>query len=252
MFCKANLAIVGDTMLYLNQKHQKLFLIVMILCFISLIAFFNYQDLDKKVSTVKLNLQQQLQLNYEIWTSNKSDEADLIYEKTINKSGVLDILTQAWNTSSEQERDLLRNRLYELLNKDYNIYRYKGLLQYHFVFPNNIVFLRLHKHEKYGDDLTTIRKDFAKTNKEHVIVRGFSEGRTAHAIRNVYPIFNQVGDYVASIEISYPTELFQNKLNKISHIHTHFLIKKVFLTLKHGVEKIEFKTILQVMKVMSI
>ena len=84
----------------------------------------------------------------------------------------------------------------------------------------------MHKPEKFGDNLTEIRQDFKKVNRVHSVVRGFSEGRTAHAIRNVYPIYDTDKSYLASIEISFPTELFQKKLNEMSQIHTHFLVKK--------------------------
>ncbi len=63
-------------------------------------------------------------------------------------------------------------------------------MQYHFVFPDNIVFLRMHKPSKFGDDLTNIRTDFNFTNKNLEVVRGFAQGRTSHAFRNVYPIIN--------------------------------------------------------------
>ena len=51
-------------------------------------------------------------------------------------------------------------------------------------------FLRFHKRAKYGDDLTNTRLDFKHVNETKKIVRGFAQGRTAHAFRNVYPIFD--------------------------------------------------------------
>ncbi|WP_373072654.1 HD domain-containing phosphohydrolase [Sulfurimonas sp.] len=167
-----------------------------------------------------------MQTNYKIWEKNQATQADIIYDITIKKDRVLDILSEAWNTKNNKKRDELREEFISILSSDYNTYRNEGLLQYHFVFPNNKVFVRLHKTEKYGDDLTNIRQDFEYVNRTKEVVRGFSGGRTAHAIRNVYPIFDKNLKHVGAVEISYPSELFQKKLNELSEIHTHYLVKK--------------------------
>jgi PAS domain S-box-containing protein len=84
----------------------------------------------------------------------------------------------------------------------------------------------MHKPKKHSDDLTNIRLDFEYVNRTKETIRGFSSGRTAHAIRNVYPVFDKDSKHIGALEISYPSELFQKKLNQLSEIHTHFLVKK--------------------------
>jgi PAS domain S-box-containing protein len=84
----------------------------------------------------------------------------------------------------------------------------------------------MHKPSKFGDNLTGIRQDFEYVNKYKKIVRGFSNGRTAHGFRNVYPIFNDQNVYVGSIEISFSSESLQDYLINLSNLHSHFLIDK--------------------------
>jgi len=124
------------------------------------------------------------------------------------------------------KKDILRERLFQLLEYKYKLLTRRGVLQYHFVFPNNRPFLRFHKKAKYGDDLTNIRLDFKAVNETKKIVRGFAQGRTAHAFRNVYPIFNHKNKYLGAMEVSFTSEYLQDNLTNVSNIHTHFLVNK--------------------------
>jgi len=203
-----------------------LYFIMMFLLFSSIFYYIIQINLKNKIEYSKLTHLKHLDVNYNIWEKNQASQADIIYSLTIKKDKVLDIISKAWHTKDEGQRDILRNELLNILSSNYKVYRDKGLLQYHFVFPNNQVFLRMHKPNKYGDNLSGIRQDFEYVNRTKNIVRGFSSGRTSHAIRNVYPIFDKNSIHIGAIEISYPTELFQKKMNMLSEIHTHYLVKK--------------------------
>jgi len=103
--------------------------------------------------------------------------------------------------------------------------RLKGVLQFQFILPNNISFLRMHKPTKFGDDLGDIRYSFKHTNSTHLPSVGFEQGRTAHAFRNVFPIFYK-NKYLGCYEISYTSESIQKNLTEINKIHSHFLVNK--------------------------
>lgn len=205
---------------------QHLYFILLYIVFSSIFYYLTQLNLENKVEYSKLTHLKHLETNYKIWKKNQAVQADTIYDLTIKKDKVLEIISKAWNTKDENKRSKLRDQLKNILLSDYSVFRDKGLLQYHFVFPNNKAFLRMHKPSKYGDDLTGIRQDFEYVNRTKEIIRGFSSGRTAHAIRNIYPLFDKNSIHIGSIEISYPTELFQKKMNTLSGIHTHYLVKK--------------------------
>ena len=170
-----------------------------------------------------------LNTHYRILLHHQKGIADNAYASTMNVPELVNIISQAYKTKSDIELTILRNRLKKILDKKYSILIKKGVLQYHFVFPDNKVFLRMHKPSKFGDDLTKIRTDFAYINKHKKIVRGFSQGKTAHAFRNIYPIFDKNKEYIGAMEISFGSEILQNELTEISKIHTHFLVnKKIF------------------------
>jgi len=134
--------------------------------------------------------------------------------------------------ASSQQQMLLRKELHKILSSKYSRAKLKGVLQYHFVFPDNRVFLRMHKPTQFGDDLTNVRDDFRFVNKHKTPIRVFTQGRTAHGFRNTFPIFSKSGKHIGAMEISFASNNFQWFLNHISHIHTHFLVDKHIFDVK--------------------
>ncbi|MFT7859711.1 MAG: HD domain-containing phosphohydrolase [Sulfurimonas sp.] len=167
-----------------------------------------------------------LETHYEITLQHQKTIADAVYKRTIIQDDVIEIFSKAWRSKSKKERDRLREKLYNKLKFQYEIMKAKGVLQYHFVFPNNVVFLRMHKPSKYGDDLSSVRFDFRDTNEKKRINRGLSPGRTAHAFRNIYPLYDKDNNYIGALDVAFPSEVLQDSLTSINKIHTHFILNK--------------------------
>ncbi|MEA1982195.1 MAG: response regulator, partial [Campylobacterota bacterium] len=191
------------------------------------IYFISEKYTQAHVSTILDKHQKSLQIHYDIFLYNQKRLAKQIYEETMSNQKVQELLTEAYLHRDEPEKlKSLRNKLQNALAKPYEIYKLNNLLQYHFIFPDNTVFLRMHKPEKFGDNLTGIREDFELVNKTLKKIHGFTQGRTAHAFRNVYPLLGKDGKHIGAFEASFPTELLQAYLNDVSDIHSHFLIHK--------------------------
>jgi PAS domain S-box-containing protein len=104
-----------------------------------------------------------------------------------------------------------RKRLYELmistfvrLRKDFHIE------QIHFHVPPGFSFLRVHKPEMYGDDLTKERKTVVDAMNDKQPKSGIELGRTGYGIRAVVPIFHERA-LAGTVEVSYsfgPPHLF--------------------------------------------
>lgn len=167
-----------------------------------------------------------MQNHYKVLLNEQKITADIEYHSLINNSNILKILKNAGKTKDPKQKDKLRKKFHSLLLNKYNELIKRGVLQYHFVLPNNTVFLRFHKTSKYGDNIGNIRSDFHYVNKKHILIRGFAQGRTSHAFRNVYPIFNKEKEYLGAVEISFSSEFLQNNLMNVSNIHSHFLVNK--------------------------
>ena len=184
-------------------------------------------NFDRRVNASLEKHLQNLETHYNIFLYNQEQIANQIYYLTTQDPKVIELLTLASQSrNNEKKLAYYRQELQKHLQKPYEIYKKNALLQFHFVFSDNRVFLRMHKPDKFGDDLTTVREDFVHVNATQKSVHGFVQGRVAHGFRNSYPLYDGKGDHIGAFEASFPAKLLQDYLNNISHIHSHFLIQK--------------------------
>lgn len=97
---------------------------------------------------------------------------------------------------AEGDREGLSNALvpyYKNIKDEYEI------KQFQFHSPPATSFLRLHKPEKFGDDLSSFRATVIETNKTKKPITGLEVGRGGPGLRVVYPVFNN-GNHIGSVE----------------------------------------------------
>lgn len=83
--------------------------------------------------------------------------------------------------------------VFKVLKEDFNAQQF----QYHS--PPATSFLRLHKLEKFGDDLSSFRKTVVATNKDQKNVMGLEKGVAGLGIRGISPVFFK-GQHIGSVE----------------------------------------------------
>ncbi len=83
--------------------------------------------------------------------------------------------------------------------------------QFHFHLPPATSFLRAHKPEKFGDDLSGFRKTVLAVNRERQQVQGLEKGVAGLGIRGISPIFTR-GEHIGSVEfgMSFGQPFFDN------------------------------------------
>jgi len=94
------------------------------------------------------------------------------------------------------QRDALAERtvpLFQQLKKDY------AVRQFQFHTPPATSFLRAHKPEKFGDDLSSFRKTVVETNKTLAPISGLEKGVAGLGIWGLMPVFSQ-GQHIGSVE----------------------------------------------------
>ncbi|MDF1874745.1 diguanylate cyclase [Sulfurimonas sp. SAG-AH-194-I05] len=149
----------------------------------------------------------------------------------MRNTNTIELLAKSYHATQDiQSKN--RNTLKEELKEQYKTAKKQGVLQLHIVNKDTISFLRMHKPNKFGDDLTEIRPDFKYTNETKKALKVFTQGRVAHGFRNVFPIFDKNNIHIGAIEISFSSDRFEWYLNNISKIHTHFLINKNIFDVK--------------------
>ncbi|MBB4287066.1 methyl-accepting chemotaxis protein [Roseospira goensis] len=74
-----------------------------------------------------------------------------------------------------------------------------GVRQFQFHTPPATSFVRIHKPEKFGDDLSGFRKTVVAANQERTPIRGLERGVAGLGMRGVSPVFHD-GAHVGSVE----------------------------------------------------
>ncbi len=98
---------------------------------------------------------------------------------------------------AERKRDSLMGELLTFYNNKLRP-EYK-IAQFQFHLSPATSFLRLHKPQKYGDDLSAFRQTVLDVNKTKKKVVGIEVGRGGPGLRIVYPVFYN-GQHVGSVE----------------------------------------------------
>lgn len=194
-----------------TKKRYYLFLFIVLV----FIAFNVIYDANRKNVAMFLKKQtSEMLLKYETVYSYNVNLADLIFETHIDTLKVKELF-----------RDREREKLYQHLLKNYEIFKNYSVRQLHFHLPNSKSFLRMHRPKKFGDDLSQVRPTVYFVNKNRKRIDGFEEGRIYNGFRFVYPLFD-VDNYIGSVEISFSALSFVKDISKHYKIKTNFLIDK--------------------------
>lgn len=94
-----------------------------------------------------------------------------------------------------------RDALMTLLGPSFKVLQAEyGVEQLQFHLPPAISFLRVHKPEKFGDDLSGFRKTVVTANQEHRLVSGIESGVAGLGLRAVVPVNTAAGSPIGTVE----------------------------------------------------
>jgi len=80
---------------------------------------------------------------------------------------------------------------FEVMKKEYNV------RQFHL--PPATSFLRVHKPQKFGDDLSSFRKTVVETNAKREAISGIERGVAGLGVRGIVPVYHQQ-QHIGSVE----------------------------------------------------
>lgn len=126
--------------------------------------------------------------------------SDYIYHEIDKDQEIKSIIEEA-NYASAEEKDLLREKLYNIVREKYIEMKELDYRQFHFHLPNTESFLRVHTPDKYGDLLAEYRESVRLVNEKLEKIKTFEEGRIFNGYRYVYPLFND-NKHIGSVELS--------------------------------------------------
>ncbi|MBK1648824.1 methyl-accepting chemotaxis protein [Rhabdochromatium marinum] len=160
-----------------------------ILIAVSALTFFNLRGLDQVIlDAERIELQQYAEaIRVNVAAETRLAEA---------MSTLVANIPEVQQHFAEGDRAWLQEQLlppFKVLEADY------GAVQFQFHTPPATSFLRLHKVEKYGDDLSSFRHSVVDTNTELMPQRGLESGVAGLGARGVVPVFDQ-GQHLGSVE----------------------------------------------------
>ena len=154
---------------------------------ISILSYFIYSNMSAEIRE-----QEKEKIN----AISKTMETKL---DDLQEQGEIAVSLVAKNTAvqaafAERDRDLLRDMLLEAYQDISD-----EMAQFQFHLPDSTSFLRLHRPEKYGDDLSSFRFTVNQANENKELVAGIEEGRGGYGLRVVSPVEYQ-GEHLGTVE----------------------------------------------------
>jgi PAS domain S-box-containing protein len=189
-------------------------------------VIFNFNSRDKKLEIDKEldKTSKQLQASFDAIEKENSIEAESTSSILHQDEVVINTISKS-NYSDKQTNKILRNNLQTHLEPLYQMLRTEGIVSFHFVLPNNISFLRMHKPSHFGDNLSSIRFTYNYVNRKQKQISGLEDGVYNLSYRYVFPLFNSNKLYIGAYEISYSIKYMQDLMQNIDNIKTDFLLK---------------------------
>ncbi|NOR86915.1 MAG: two-component sensor histidine kinase, partial [Bacteroidales bacterium] len=168
------------------------------------------------------NKQVETKVNSAINTFNLVSQT--IFTQIINNKPVLKLFSHA-NNSNVIIKNNTRDSLYQMLLPTYKYLVRLNIKQLHFHLPNNESFLRFHRPNKFGDNLSNIRYSVKMANKEKVVYTGFEEGRIYNGFRYVFPLSYQ-RQHIGTVETSFSYEAINYQLKLLGIYYSTIALKK--------------------------
>ena len=152
--------------------------------------------------------------------------ATTIYFGLISRFDILSLYQKLQTADTEEKNKLRQELLLQLMPRYQELKKDSEVRQLHFHLQTNESFLRFHRPEKFGDDLTEARGTVNFVNTEHSAIDGFEEGRIFNGYRFVFPIIDAPQRHLGSMEISFGPETFALSLMEQYGVVSSFHIKK--------------------------
>jgi PAS domain S-box-containing protein len=205
------------------KKHQH-YLLAYLLFAIAVIALFGYLNQSRHQEQRQAH-SRLLDVTFQSVVHGFENSAQLLFSNVINRPENLRLIQQARNADPAHQAQL-RQQLYRNLEATYQSMQGFKLKQLHFHLANNDSFLRFHRPELFGDNLSAVRPTVAHVNLNHKPVSGFEEGRIFNGYRFVFPLELE-GEHLGSVETSVAIQtVLKEMLNQLAGIEGDFIIER--------------------------
>ncbi len=135
------------------------------------------------------------------------------FEQYVQQPETLALLREA---QQAQTRDAGRAGLLALLEPAYRKMIARGISLFHFHLPDGESLLRLHDPARFGDSLIAERPSVRLANTALEPVEGFESGRTVSGYRRVFPVIDDAGNHLGSVEFGIEVPVLLAELERVA------------------------------------
>lgn len=180
---------------------KKMFYSCLLLAFLVMMALiFIFNEYKTQRERILSSASDELSSKVESSLGVYKDFSNYVFKEIEDESDIFRLMSEAY-FGNEITRASNRNKIYSMLEDKYKSLTDFNFRQLHFHFKNGDSFLRVHKPEKFGDNLFSVRESVRIANEEKRFVQGFEQGRIYNGYRFVYPVvYNDI--QIGSLEIS--------------------------------------------------
>lgn len=184
----------------MSKTQRKVFLVISLIILLSEVVFvcINYYSDRHTLRTALAKEGQQMQKTFQVKLAMTLDSMSYLATFVANTIDVQELMSEAERAASGNSRanDMkpaeIRRELYEELSPSWqkmtNEYQARQL---HFhLGPGSTSFLRVHKPEKFGDNMDSLRHLVVDVNRDGQPRQGLELGRIYAGLRGVVPIFS--------------------------------------------------------------
>ncbi|MBN2824253.1 MAG: diguanylate cyclase [Campylobacterales bacterium] len=218
---------------HVNVQRYFLFFVALFVVLLALFYFILQISYNQKKEEFIKNHNYTIEKDFDIVENKYKTVAHTMFETVINRNSVKKIVQKAYKKPPSKVQ--AREELYQLLIRHYKFFQTYDVRQLHFHLKNNESFLRFHRPQKYGDNLTGIRSTVEWVNENHLSISGFEEGRIFNGFRYVFPlIYGNTAPklYLGSVEVSFSAHAIAREFAFSRNAKTGFFIDKKIVNAK--------------------
>lgn len=164
-------------------------------------------------------------LQFDLHVEATATMAESIFNSVINTPEVIALFRQGVMDADLSAQQQARESLYYKLLPLYKSLQFADVQQLHFHTANNHSYLRFHRPDIFGDDLTEFRPSVRYVNAQLTPFHGFEEGKIYNGYRHVFPIIDQ-NLHLGSVEISNSLLSFKRNYERHSPDSVDFVMLK--------------------------
>ena len=162
-----------------------------------------------------------LELQYKAKLISNKELANAIISGLTEDYELLSLVNEA---NKNINKDANRNFLLNKYKEKYEKMKEQGVLQFHIHLANGESYLRLHKPDKYGDQLLGFRESVKNVIQTEKPSFGFEVGKYFEGFRYVFPLFYE-GKYIGSMESSIKSQQVIKQLTESLDAHYSLVVK---------------------------